>query len=187
MIRHKGQLLGIVRLYCVFLTYSTYSSLKPVLQVQTAVDSRTIDKSLLIRATFGMWVCRLLTRLLNYAKSRITFPLKARLKQHYSVHLFAARARLDVPTFEDPAVQRQLDTSSHVNGQSVAWGTFTMLSGLLTTAIKVVSQISILVHVLRNQPDGPLLAVVSFVPELLQWMKWQKVNLHGGAGTRCLL
>ena len=129
-----------------------------------------------------MWICRILTRLLNYAKSRITFPLKARLKQHYSVHLFAARARLDVPTFEDPAVQRQLDTASHVNGQSVAWGTFTMLSGLLTTAIKVVSQISVLVRVLKDQPDGPLLAVVSFVPELMQWMKWQKVNLHGGAG-----
>lgn len=147
-----------------------------------AVDSRTVDKPLLVRLTFGMWLCRIFTRLLNYAKNRITFPLKARLKQHYSVHLFAARARLDVPTFEDPAVQRQLDTASHVNGESVAWGTFKMLSGLLTTAIKVISQISVLARVLKDQPDGPLLAIVSFAPELLQWMQWQKVNLHSGAG-----
>lgn len=129
-----------------------------------------------------MWICRILTRLLNYAKSQVTFPLKARLKQHYSAHLFAARARLDVPTFEDPAVQRQLDTASHVNGESVAWGTFKMLSGLMTTAIKVVSQISVLARVLRDQPDGLLLAIVSFAPEVLQWMQWQKVHIHGGTG-----
>lgn len=129
-----------------------------------------------------MWVCRILTRLLKYAKNRITFPLRARLKQHYSVHLFAARARLDVPTFEDPAVQRQLDTASHVNGQSVAWGTFTMLSGLMTTAIKVITQTSVLIRVLKDQPDGPMLAIVSFAPEATQWLQWQKFNLHGGGG-----
>ncbi|EKM60432.1 uncharacterized protein PHACADRAFT_109893 [Phanerochaete carnosa HHB-10118-sp] len=153
--------------------------------VQVAVDSRTVDKSLLVRVTFGMWVCKILTRLLKYAKSHITLPLKARLKQHYSVHLFAARARLDVPTFEDPSVQRQLDSASHVNGQSVAWGTFTMLSGLVTTAIKVVTQTSVLARVLKDQQDGTLLAVVSLVPELVQWMQWQKVTLHGGEQGLC--
>ena len=146
------------------------------------MDSRSVDTELLFRVTFGMWVCRILTRLLKYAKSRVTFPLKARLKQHYSVHLFAARARLDVPTFEDPSVQRQLDTASHVNGQSVAWGTFTMLSGLMTTAIKVVSQTSVLARVLHGQRDGPLLAIVSFAPEVIQWLQWQKVSLHAGGG-----
>lgn len=133
-----------------------------------------------------MWVCRILTRLLKYAKSHVTVPLRARLKQHYSVHLFAARARLDVPTFEDPSIQRQLDSASHVNGQSVAWGTFTMLSGLMTTAIKVISQTSVLARVLKDQQDGPLLAVVSFAPEVVQWLQWQKVSLHGGGGESLL-
>lgn len=156
-----------------------------LVKVQVAVDTRSVEKSLLIRVTFGMWVCRILTRLLRYAKNRITFPLKARLKQHYSVHLFAARARLDVPTFEDSAVQRQLDSASHVNGQSVAWGTFTMLAGLMSTAVKVLSQTSVLIRVLKDQPDGPLLAIVSFAPETTQWLQWQKVTLYTGAGMIC--
>jgi hypothetical protein len=114
--------------------------------------------------------------------SRVTFPLKARLKQYYSVHLFEARARLDVPTFDDPAVQRQLDTASHVNGQSVAWGTFTMLSGLMSTALKVVSQVGVLASVLKDQPDGLLLAIVSFAPEMTQWFQWQHMTLSTAGG-----
>lgn len=151
-------------------------------QVQTAVDTRTVEKPLLIRITAGMWVCAIMGRLLKYAKNRVTFPLRARLKQHYSLHLFHARARLDVPTFDDPAVQRQLDSASHVNGQSVAWGTFTMLSGLMTTVIKIVSQIAVLATVLKDQQDGPLLAVVSFAPALMEWVQWQKGALQSGGG-----
>lgn len=150
--------------------------------VQTAVDTRTVEKPLLIRITAGMWVCAIMGRLLKYAKNRVTFPLRARLKQHYSLHLFHARARLDVPTFDDPAVQRQLDSASHVNGQSVAWGTFTMLSSLMTTLIKIVSQIAVLATVLKDQQDGPLLAVVSFAPALMEWVQWQKGALQSGGG-----
>ncbi|PSS06636.1 hypothetical protein PHLCEN_2v3592 [Hermanssonia centrifuga] len=120
--------------------------------------------------------------LLSYAKRRVSYPLSARLKQHYSIHIFEARARLDVPTFEDPAVQRQLDSASSFNGQSVAWGTFTMVSGLATTAVKVVTQVSVLADVLKTQQDGPLLALLSFVPSLGEWLGWQRASLLVGGG-----
>ncbi|GBE78652.1 hypothetical protein SCP_0115410 [Sparassis crispa] len=142
--------------------------------VQVAIDTRTVDKDLLLHISFGRICCALATRLLTYTKSRLSYPLNARLKQHYSVHLFRARARLDFPTFSDTAVQRQLEEASASSGRSIAWDTFTMVSGAISTAIQIISQVSVLASVLRDQPDGPLLAILSFSQSVFGWLHVQK-------------
>ncbi|KAI0656859.1 P-loop containing nucleoside triphosphate hydrolase protein [Cubamyces menziesii] len=146
--------------------------------LQTAIDTRTVDKDLLFRVCLGRIACTLGRRLLNYARQELRGPLSRRLKQRYSLHLFHARARLDLPTFEDPLVQRQLEDASSTSG-SIAWDTLVMASGIVSTAIQVVSQVSVLARVLGAQQDGMLLAILSFSSSLSDWVTRWNVLANG--------
>ncbi|KAI0079057.1 P-loop containing nucleoside triphosphate hydrolase protein [Panus rudis PR-1116 ss-1] len=144
--------------------------------VQTAVDERSVDRRLLFQVTLGSIGCKLLQNLLNRMKNHLTFPLSSRLKRHYSVHLFRARARLDVPTYESEAVQAQLEAASHTgNGQSVAWSTLTSASYTVSSAIQLFSQFSVLWNVLKGQMDGPLLATLAGIHALTEVFKYRKL------------
>lgn len=154
--------------------------------MQVAVDTRTVDKATIVRVTVGSAVCRIIERILRYYKNRVMLPLKSRLRQHYTAHSFHARARLDVPTFDDPAVQRQLDATTGVNGGSVAWSTLQMVTELTNAAVRVVSQVTVLISVLSNQPDGPLLAILSVVPSIADWFRRQSLGFNA-AGGMCVV
>lgn len=87
-------------------------------------------------------------------------------------------ARLDLPTFEDPAVQRQLESAWSTSWKSsVAWDTIRMTTNVLMTAIQLLSQVSVLISVLRNQQDGTLLALLSFSQSLFQWFSRKRPGL----------
>ena len=150
------------------------------------MEHRTVDQSLLLRMTLGTLVCKFVGHLLAFAHSKVSHPLQARLNKHYAIRLFAAQARLDVPTFDDPAVQRQIDSASSVNGQGVAWGTVSMVSGLVSTLVKIVTQISVLVEVLKDQRDGLLLAVLCLLPSISDYIKLQAgISFPGRGGKPC--
>lgn len=131
----------------------------------------------------GSIACRVLERFLRYYKTRVMLPLKSRLRQHYTAHSFHARARLDVPTFDDPAVQRQLDATAGVNGGSVAWSTLQMVTELTNAAVRVISQLAVLISVLKDQPDGPLLAILSVLPSVADWVHRQNLTFNAAGGT----
>lgn len=156
-------------------------------QVQTAIDTRTVDKDFLVRISVGRMACAVLGRLLGHAKTTISYPLSKRLKQHYTVHLFYARARLDLPTFEDSAVQRQLEEASQSFSRSgVAWDTFSMVTSALSTAVHITSEVSMLAAILKDQPDGTLLATISLSQSILDWMSRAK-SMDRGHGGECLV
>ncbi|KAF8554561.1 P-loop containing nucleoside triphosphate hydrolase protein [Imleria badia] len=141
-----------------------------LLLVETAVEKRTVDTNVLLHVAAGRVVCTIVERLLQYSKYHISHPLNMTIKRFYSTHIFHAMARLDVPTFEDPAIQRQLEAAWSVSWRSsVAWDTVRMSSSVLSTVIRLLSQLSVLVTVLRHQQDGPLLALLSFSQSLFQW------------------
>ncbi|KAF8955732.1 P-loop containing nucleoside triphosphate hydrolase protein [Flammula alnicola] len=123
--------------------------------VQTAVDHRTVDPHLLISSS----------------PQRISSPLHLRIKLHYSVHIFAAMVRLD----------RQLEQSfprrSHSN---IAFSAVSTALHVITTTIQLASQLSVLINVLRNQPDGPLLAILCFTLAFFQWSKAHKSFISDG-------
>ncbi|KAF8876487.1 P-loop containing nucleoside triphosphate hydrolase protein [Infundibulicybe gibba] len=149
--------------------------------VQTAVDERTVDKRLLFEVAIGRLVSSIIGRLLRYSKRRLTIPLNVRIKQFYSVHMFHAMARLDVPTFDDAAVQRQLEQSFPQNSRSsIAWDTVVTVLHLASTILQLTSQLSVLVGVLQGQQDGPLLAVLSFSHALFQWSTTRKPFMSAG-------
>ncbi|KAH7884022.1 P-loop containing nucleoside triphosphate hydrolase protein [Phlebopus sp. FC_14] len=138
--------------------------------VETAVEKRTVNRDVLLHVAAGRVACSVVERLLQYSKSRLTLPLNMAIKQYYSTHIFHAMARLDVPTFEDPAVQRQLESAWSTSWKSsVAWETIEVTSNVITTTLRLLSQLSVLFGVLREQQDGPLLAVLSFSQALFQW------------------
>ena len=89
---------------------------------------------------------------------------------------------LDLPTFEDPLVQRQLEDASSTSG-SIAWDTLVMASGIVSTAIQVVSQVSVLARVLGAQQDGMLLAILSFSSSLSDWVTRWNVLANGQGGS----
>ncbi|KAG9310293.1 P-loop containing nucleoside triphosphate hydrolase protein [Chiua virens] len=138
--------------------------------VETAIEKRTVDKNVLLHVAVGRMACSIAQRILQYAKFRITHPLNLAIKRFYSTHIFHAMARLDLPTFEDPAVQRQMESAWSTSWtSSVAWETIQMTSNILTTAIRLLSQVSVLLAVLRHQRDGMLLALLSFSQSLFTW------------------
>jgi hypothetical protein len=80
--------------------------------------------------------------------------------------------RLDLPTFDDPAVQRQIEWSLPKNSQSsTAFDAVTSTLRLFTTAIQLISQLSVLINVLKDKNDGPLLASLSVAQAYLEFSK----------------
>ncbi|KAI5989752.1 P-loop containing nucleoside triphosphate hydrolase protein [Pisolithus albus] len=135
-----------------------------ILLVEMAVEKRTVDKDILLRVAGGRIACTVAERILQYCRSRVTVPLNRSIKQYYSTHIFQAMARLDLPTFEDPAVQRQLESAWTTSWKSsIAWETIEITTNMFMTFIRLLSQLSVLINILRDQRDGPLLAY----PQLL--------------------
>ena len=114
---------------------------------------------------------------------RISHPLNLAIKQFYSTHIFHAMARLDLPTFEDPAIHRQLEGAwSTSYKSSVAWDTIRLSSNVVMTVIRLLSQLSVLISVLRHQRDGILLAFLSFSQSLFQWYSSRRL-VNGSLGA----
>ncbi|KAH9930399.1 P-loop containing nucleoside triphosphate hydrolase protein [Epithele typhae] len=140
--------------------------------LQTAIDTRTVDADALFRISLARVACSVARRILSHALAELRGPLSRRLKAQFSLHLFRARARLDLPTFEDPLVQRQLEEASSTSG-SIAYDTLMMASSIVSTLVQVVSQISVLAQVLGGQRDGILLAILSFATSISDWVtRW---------------
>ncbi|KAF8151968.1 P-loop containing nucleoside triphosphate hydrolase protein [Mycena galopus ATCC 62051] len=131
-------------------------------KVQNAVEHRTVDRSLLMKVVGSRLVCNAITRLLVHGQTLLFRPLNERIRQYYAVHDFRARARLDVPTFSDSAVQRQLENSTSSGRTSIAWNNVLIVISLFSTGLELLSQFSVLFSLLRDQRDGPILATLSF-------------------------
>lgn len=126
--------------------------------VQTAVETRTVDKSFLLRVFLGHTVCTVVERLLSFAQEELQHPMKTRLQQYYQVHIAHARARLDVPTFGDAVVERQLNDVVLGYFPNAAWSTFEMMASALTITVQTTGQVMVIIRVLKAQPGGLLVA-----------------------------
>jgi hypothetical protein len=136
--------------------------------VQNAVEQRTVDQNDLFRVVISRLICSAVTRVLHYISGLFYTPLNERLRQHFTVHNFHALARLDVPTYADAGVQQRLRANSDHTRYSVVWNHVVTSLHLFTTGVQLASQLSVLIGLLRDQRDGPLLAVLSFGHTLFQ-------------------
>jgi hypothetical protein len=95
-------------------------------------------------------------------------------------------ARLDVPTFQDSVVQQQLEeacSSLRYGRSSFAWDTVVVTIRLSTSVLQLAMQVTVLIGVLRDQQDGPLLALLSFADPFFNWMKSTRGPLRTGGMT----
>jgi hypothetical protein len=175
--RYSGQLLQIVRSTPV---PADHLLKHLALQAEAAIASREVDTDLLLRVAAGHAICALMKRFLSLLKGRISEPLNKRIRAFFGVYIFEAYARLDAPTYDDPVVQQQLDAARYGysgNGRSsVAWDAVQMLVNTATTFLSLVAQVGVLLNVLKGQRDGTLLAVLSFLPPMMQWLHMQQTR-----------
>ena len=139
--------------------------------MQIAIDTRTVDKEDLFRICAGRILSSLASRLMMALETWTRRPLTSRIRRHYSGHLFRARARLDLPTYESTSVQRQLDEASQeFFGRTVAWETLEKALVIVRTGMQLTAQTLVLWRVLRDQRDGVLLAFLTLSSQGAYWI-----------------
>ncbi|OCH83861.1 P-loop containing nucleoside triphosphate hydrolase protein [Obba rivulosa] len=149
--------------------------------INTAISTRTVDKGLLLRISLGDLFYRTLSRFLYACLGRIRPILERRIKRHFDQRLFCVRSQLDLPTSEDPIVQRQLAGATLLGRGSIAARTFGTCMFLMRATANVGSQCGVHMRLLREQPDGLLLVVLVFVSA---WLEQAKMFSPGFVSAR---
>ncbi|KAH9054292.1 HlyB/MsbA family ABC transporter [Lactarius vividus] len=143
--------------------------------VQSAIDNRTVDVRLLFRVAGGRALCTAVEHALGYASGKVTTALGARARQFYSGRVFHSMARLDVPTWADPAVSSHIKTLQPriPDTESVALTAIMTLVETGSAFLRMFSEGAVLFRVLREQGDGSLLIAVSLVSEALSFFAFR--------------
>ncbi|KAH8799497.1 P-loop containing nucleoside triphosphate hydrolase protein [Flagelloscypha sp. PMI_526] len=171
-------------LLTVYVVLQALSSLVPAVKlwfsgqmlriVQVATEHRQVDQRLLLQVVLGHFVCDGVTHMLGILSEWVSVPLNRKINLHYSNQTIHVKARLDVPTFDDAAVRRQLQTlETRGNRSTVVYESLTLTVRLGGQLLRLVTEASILMRVLREQPDGPLLAALSFANSVAPWITSQ--------------
>jgi len=161
-------------------------------KVQTAVDKREVDRTSMVNAFAGAAICNLVLRVEgrfkdyqekicfkidNYFGARIIrgeFPQLSSVgpimpRHSYEPPLCLAKALLDVPTSADIPTLAKL--SHFRDGASSPWNLINSLISICLISIQLVSQLWMLLHLLKNQPDSSWLVIGSFVGPVVQWLQ----------------
>ncbi|KZV64748.1 P-loop containing nucleoside triphosphate hydrolase protein [Peniophora sp. CONT] len=149
-----------------------------------AVEKRAVNKPELLGIACGRVLCAIINLIIGHVYQSIAQQLQERISRHYSVHAFHALARLDVPTFDDPVVSRQLDVvlPNVAGGRSVvAFAAIGNVVGVGSTFVQLLAQSIVLLGVLRRQRDGLLLAGIAAFSDIFAMMS--QSSLFGGYST----
>ncbi|KAG1809947.1 P-loop containing nucleoside triphosphate hydrolase protein [Suillus plorans] len=141
--------------------------------VEAVMERRTVDTTVVIHVAVGRVTCAVASRLLRHVQRRIEIPLRMSIKQFYAKHIFHSMARIDLPTFTDSAVLKQLNSVTLFRdmGMDLAWKVAAELANLAATTTSIFSQLFVLFTVLRKQQDGPLLVILGFSQSLFRWYR----------------
>jgi hypothetical protein len=135
-------------------------------QVQTAIDKRTVDHQALIRVASARGACTMITGISSHFGSRLYRELEKRIARYYRLRLFRAIARLDLPTYEDPVVQRQLEATQVFGRSTAATNAIHAIIDLSGTVIESLAQVVVVYSVLREQPESALMVLVIFLSKI---------------------
>ena len=178
--RFSGQVLGIVGIYFPFEPSSLIVS-----QAQSAIDNRAVDAHFLFWVAGGRALCTTAEHVLGYASEKVSTALDARSRQLYSGRIFRSMARLDVPTWDDPAISSQISglRPDFPNTETVAWTAIMSLVETGSAFLRMFSEAAVLFRVLREQGDGSLLVLVSLASEAVSHLAFSG-GFNLGESTR---
>ncbi|KAG1889212.1 P-loop containing nucleoside triphosphate hydrolase protein [Suillus subluteus] len=164
----------------IFLVVEVLDSLMPAVSLwyfgrllrfmNAVIDRHTVDVdfTVLVHVAVGHITCEITARLLRYVQSLMDGPMDMSIKQLYAVHMLRSKVRIDVPTCQDSAFHRQMAPGFHPwSNDNVAWKTVQVLTNTLTTIISMISQLSVMFIVLREQQDGHLLVIVGISQSII--------------------
>ncbi|KAI0644257.1 P-loop containing nucleoside triphosphate hydrolase protein [Trametes meyenii] len=139
--------------------------------MQVAIDTRTVDKDRLVYICSARIACSVFSYLLELAESRTARALVWRTRNWSFAHVFRARARLDLPTYETSVVQQQLaDVTPDSSQWPLVWETLHMTSTLIRAIGQAVLEIWVLGRALNGQHDGWILGGISVVAQTIDWV-----------------
>ncbi|KAH9069743.1 HlyB/MsbA family ABC transporter [Lactarius deliciosus] len=148
--------------------------------VQSAIDNRAIDARLLFWVAGGRALCRAVELALGYASEKVITTFDARARQFYSGSIFHSMARLDVPTWDDPAVATQVRQSTP-DTESIALSAIMTLVETGSAFLRMFSEGAVLLRVLQDQGDGSLLVLTSLASEAVAFFAFRNgFNLNLG-------
>ncbi len=153
--------------------------------MQSAIDNRAVDAHFLFWAAGGRALCTAAEHALGYASAEVTTALEARFRQFYSGRIFRSMARLDVPTWDDPAVSSQISAllPKFADTDTVAWAAIMTLMETGSAFLTMFSEAAVLFRVLQEQGDGSLLVLVSLASDAVSFFAF-KGGLSLGNSTR---
>lgn len=123
--------------------------------------------------------------LLERAHEYVKMTLNGHIGRFYTVHYFHALARLDLPTFEDTAIQRQLQLPQ--SSSSIVWQMIMAISSTGFKSLTLISQIIVLIRVLREQSDGPSLAILCFFYWIMSLFVHSPFTSHNSSKPHCFV
>jgi hypothetical protein len=163
--RFSGQVLGIVRIY--FPLSPRRWLFYFGLQAQSAIDNRAVDAHLLFWVAGGRVLCTAAEHILGYVSEKVTTALEARSRKLYSGRIFRSMARLDVPTWDDPAVSSQIGglRLGSPNTDTVAWTAIMSIVETGSAFLRMFFEALVLFRVLWEQGDRSLLVLMTLASE----------------------
>lgn len=130
----------------------------------------------------GHTLCAVAERLLRYAENELCRPFTTRMYHHFEVHLARARARLDVPTYGDVVVKRQFQEVDPAFCGNLPWRTLDMIASAVTLVVQMFTQTAVLFRILKEQPDGLVLAAITIAHSAFHWFDDQSEPLYTAGG-----
>lgn len=153
------------------------------MEVQGAIDRREVDTNALLIALAGNASCTLLTRFLSSLRydteifvhldrifgDRVLSGNKYTFQTPAPPDSVPAQAHLDLPTSKDPTTLAKLSQIS--GGPRTPYNLLNTIIGFATTMLQLVTQIWMLMILLRNQPESAWLVIGSFTTPFVKYIR----------------
>ncbi|KAG2113033.1 P-loop containing nucleoside triphosphate hydrolase protein [Suillus discolor] len=140
--------------------------------VESAMEARTVDTTVLVYFAAAHVICAVALRFLRYSRDCITPPLSLYIKQFYDERTLLSAAPLDLPAFQTlhrSHAAHELGLGLAYWYTSAIWDTIETLTDIAMMLIRLFSQLLVLSTVMWEQQDGLLLVVLSFLQSLFPW------------------
>ena len=141
-------------------------------QVQSAIDKRAVDVNFLFWVAGGRALCTAVDHLLYYTLVRLDGAVDTRSRTLYWGRIFRSMARLDVPTWNDPAVSSHVSSLSPrtTDPDTAAWSAIKAVVEMGSTFLRLFSEAVVLFRVLQDHGDGALVVLASAASEAVSFI-----------------
>ncbi|KAG1874098.1 P-loop containing nucleoside triphosphate hydrolase protein [Suillus tomentosus] len=147
--------------------------------VETVMETRTVDTTVVIHMAIGRVTCAVASHLLRHIERRIEIPIQMSIEQFYARYTFHLTARLDLPTLTDSALESASGAIHHRNmDTNPAWQAVERLASIATKTIHMPYRLFVLCMFLQKQQDVPLLVISGLAQSILRWYTIRPLTLR---------